>query len=546
MNAHHAANHAQPRPATASIAGVLVQQVLALPRAQLRAALIVLHDAVERSYPMEDGSAVTERCAGYWVPDGTLSRAVAQLVFPFAYDALGARQVRAQRVRALGYPVRRVAEGGGRGAYWHLPARGLEAGRDALAALRLLGHEPEAHRTCYVLGAPVAMPVVQRGRRAFLCCPEHQDDDPSALVNPSGAVWCFACARVVGIAAWGDGDTVQYRRVLGVRATHEAPPARAQRPPPAPGGVVQPVPTGAPHRGFLSAPPVSAFTRPYSVGACLRAGDPGPPPCRPQGRRPTGIVVREPGATSHVPPQPLGLVLGRRYEDQPAGRHRPGRYGLARTYSGCMDLLGVLRVAHRQHAGERAMDRALGGLAEAEHRGTDPRRYLPDLYASLDHHEHEAVREVAARGARGVVILQPTAFSAACTAWVGVDVDGVDRWPAEEDAVAAAVQVQTMLERHPVFSGRMGLVRTSSMGAQLVMQLEAARWSPAGFYGDPHVQQMLANLDAACLRILREHGMQGGHADPSVHAPGRMVRRPGPRADKAGNPAVARLVWATA
>lgn len=540
MAGQAAANHAPPQHARTQ-AGALVQHLCALPKAQLRAALLILADVADRSCPLEDGSALTERCAGYWVPDGTVSKVVAQLVFPYVYDALGAAKVPALRALTLGYPVRKVVQGRARGAHWHLPASGVQLARDALLAMRALGHAPEERSTSYELGAPVSLVVTPRGRRTWLHCPVHEDSDPSALVNPSGVVWCFACGRVVGLAAVHDGRA-QYRPVLGVRQPRvptTAPSAAAPSPAAAP-----PAAQHSP-RGFLSALPMYASILPYSLEAAMRAGSPGSVPYRPPGRRPTGIQIVQPAAECIIPPQPLGLVLGRRYADQPLGR-RSRAYGMARSYSSCMDLLDALRASQRQLAGERAWDRALTGSAEAEQRHADPRHWLPDLYVSLDHHAHQGVRAIPARGAAvEALVLQPTDFAPACTTWVGVDIDGIDGWPGEAQLVSAAQAIQAMLEQHPVFSGRMALVRTSAMGAQVVAQLATPRWAPAEFYAATHVQRLLANLDAVCLRLLHEHGVQGGHPDPTVHAPGRMVRRPGPRVDKSGAPTVARLVWAT-
>ena len=534
------ANHALPRKASAHV-GACVRQMLALPKAQLRASLLVLADAAERSLPLDDGGAVTERCAGYWVPDGTVSKLVAQLVFPHVYDALGAAKVTAAEARAMGYPARKVVQGRGRGAHWHLPAWGMQLARDALLALRVLGHVPEDHATSYKLAPPVRLPVTARGRRTWLHCPEHQDADPSALVNPSGVVWCFACARVVGIAAVHGGQA-QYRAVLGKRQP-EVPAPR--RPTQAPVQVLLPAVPGHSPGGFFCALPISATTRPYSLSAAVKAGSPGVQPHRPAGRRPTGLQVVEPGAECFITPQPLGLVLGRRFADQPLAR-RSRHYGMARSYSSCMDLLDALRASQRQLAGERAWGRAMTGCALAEQHHTDPRHWLPDLYISLDHHAHHSLRAIPARGAAlDALVLQPADFSPACTAWVGVDVDGIGGWPGEAQLVGAAQAIQSTLERHPVFSGRMALVRTSSQGAQVVAQLASPRWAPAEFYGAAHVQGMLAGLDAVCLRLLHQHGVQGGYPDPTVHAPGRMVRRPGPRVDKTGDPVVARLVWAT-
>lgn len=526
-------------------AGTFVQQICALPKAQIRAALLMVDDLVTRSFPAAVGWII-ERCASYWVPDGRISKLISQLIFPFVYDSAGAEKISAAQARDFGYPVRKVVAGQGRGSHWLLPAWGLELLQEAILALKVMGYEPEIPRISYELSpTPVTLSISFKGRRSWLNCPEHQDSNPSALINPSGVVWCFACARVVGIAGV-EGSIAQYRKVLGVKQpqTIKAPPT-ATGTSPAPGAPPAPQPPPSHIGGFFCAPPVSPVIQPYSLSRVLEAGSPGDAPHRPQGSRPTGLQILDPGAECFILPQPLGLVLGRRYADQPLDRyHRT--YGLSRSYSSCMDLLDVLRTANRQLAGPGADARAFTGSALAEQHSADPRHWLPDLYVSLDYQGHAGMRAFPARNsAVSANIVQPTDFFPICTTWVGVDIDGITDWPTHLTLIEAGKQIQATLEKHPAFSGRMGLVRTSFRGAQIVAQLSIPRWDPLEFYGATHVQRMLAGLDATCLRLLEEHGVLGGYADPTVHSAGRFIRRPGPRVDKSGSPTVSKLIWAT-
>jgi hypothetical protein len=280
-----------------------------------------------------------------------------------------------------------------------------------------------------------------------------------------------------------------------------------------------------------------------------RVGAPGDSPLFPARSGPTGLLVIDPDDLEgyHQPPQPHGFVLGRLYGDE--GVTRRSRRGMRRTYSGARDLLDLLRTAQRQNAGPRAWGRGEEALARYEQSSIrDHRGWLPDLFVSLDYHRHATTRAVRARnhGDREVYALVPDGFSASAGQWVGVDLDGFDAGPGDERALAeAARRIAAALERHPCFSGRMGLVRTSHLGVQIVAELAEARWDLRAFYDDAHVQRMLTGLDALCLREVRTAGFTGGHADASVHAPGRLVRRPGARRTKQGTLYVAHLVWAT-
>ena len=84
------------------------------------------------------------------------------------------------------------------------------------------------------------MDLFRRGRHNFIRCPdpEHEDKDPSALVNPDGSVYCFGptCQRIVAYVedvvpdpgSLGDGECrqVRARLVLDWRANRDL---RAER-----------------------------------------------------------------------------------------------------------------------------------------------------------------------------------------------------------------------------------------------------------------------------------------------------------------------------
>lgn len=500
-----------------------------LPKSQLRAALAMLADLAANARAVPDGRYVIERCAGYWCPSGSIPRAVAQLVFPFVYDLVRAKQISTKHAMTLDYTPRVVKEGQRRGFHWLIARAEVERAGDLVEALEGLGYVVE--RRTSRLGDPVLYQTTGRGKRTWMICPEHDDHAPSALVNPSGVVYCFGCARVVGMAEAANGG-VMYRPVL------RAAPAPATLPPAQPPRVET--------RPEVSAAPLPPARGPYSPELAAEAGSPGLPPRMNPLAKPTGILILlhgEMAQVCRVEPMKIGFVLGRRFGDE--GVTRKGRRGLARSYSSCRDLLDVLRSAQRRDAGPGAWGRGLDAFARHERSGLrDHRGFLPDLYVSLDHHEHASVRTIQIN--EDTTVLQPDGFTARCGRWVGVDLDGFASAPASDKGlVAAAETIRGMLERHPCFTGRMGLVRTSDRGVQVVAELAETRWDLDGFYRDPHVQRMLAGLDRVSLDAVRAAGFEGGHADTTVHAPGRLVRRPGPRRTKSGTVFVARLVYAT-
>lgn len=486
----------------------------------------MLTDFVANARTVDVQHVVIERCAGYWLPSGTMSRAMAYLVFPFVVDLFRAKKISTKQARDLGYLTRVLRIGQQRGFHWQIERKAIVRVRALVTTLHERGYTIE--RRSHPLGEEQILPC-KDGRRTWIRCPEHDDQDPSAVVNESGVVYCFACARVVGIARMIP-EGVSYRPFL-LRTPRERTPDAGPEDDPA-------------RRAPQAQTPVAPA--PYSVTQVEGAGTPGREPRHDPRARPTGIIVLhedEAGERYHAEPMPRGFILGRRFGDE--GVTRRGRRGLARTYSSGRDLLDILRSAQRQQGGEKAMARGLTAAAHHERSGLrDHRGFLPDLYVGLDLHAHTTTRTMSVADDRMVIV--PEGFVPACGRWVGVDLDGFSDAPMDNKGlVAAADEIRQLLERHPVFTGRMGLVRTSERGVQVVAELAETRWDLAGFYHDDHVRRMLAGLDRVCLDAVRRAGFEGGHADPTVHAPGRLVRRPGPRKTKLGTVYVARLVYAT-
>lgn len=508
-------------PASADAAAVL-----ALPRSQRAAAVEVVSDLARNARPVDAidrgrRCAAIERCARYYTPSGTMSEGVAEVVFPQVLALVGAREISAREAEAVGFPVRRA---GRRGRHYLLPDPSRPA--ELLAALDRLGLRREVSISSCTWGDPVQVATVTRGRATWTTCPCHDDRDPSCQINDSGLAYCYACARVVGRAVRTSADTASFSILL-----------RREGPPPAPRLV--------PTTGVHDCPGTgSASDLPYSTVMACAAGSPGT--LRPAGGSPTGARVLDAAGLvlGESTPMARGLVLGRRFGDGP--RQRAGRF--ARSYSSKRDLLDLLRSAQRRDAGPGARGRALEAEAAHERSGlADHRHFLPDRYVGLDEQAHRSVRSFARSTAtRDVEVLVPDDFGPVATRWVGVDLDGFERAPVGDAAlVLAAREIERAAEASPFFSGRVGVVRTSHLGVQVVLELARTRLDPEAFYQDRHVRAVLEATDALCLRAVRDAGFEGGHADPTVHAPGRYVRRPGPRKTKQGTAFVSRLAYAS-
>jgi len=546
-------------------------QIGHLPKAQRRAALIIAADLATHIFPLPGGGGLIERCAGYWLPMGTLSRGVSQLTFPLIYTTAGAVRRACREAEAEGLPTRHLQPGQRRGRFWHIPESGIQLVRETLELLKEDGLEPERTTAHYQLAPPILLPLHTYQKKLWVQCPEHDDAEPSALLNTSGCIYCFGCGKLTALGVVVSGEMVEYRRILSrdaapVAALSPASPAQKKV-----GNTVESVAVlhdtanqpPSTDRGFFCDLSLSATNGPYSIDAVLKAGAPSTHESAPRNRdrlRLVGVRVQTSERMIEVPPMPLGFVLGRRFGARPMYGHKKGKYGMQRAYSSCMDLLDVLRASQKRIPGAarkaKGWERELGQEAHAEVRlseagknKADPKHFLPDLYVSLDYQEWETCSSFSVEcreEGKEAWVLQPQNFQARAGKWVGVDIDGVQVMPGKDGLKRAGEKIQAMLEAHPAFSGRCGVVQTSSYGVQVVAELTRTRWDLRGFYADPNVRKMLGNLDAMCLGAFEQEGMVGGHADPTVHAPGRMMRRPGPRVDKRGASCISRLVYATA
>jgi hypothetical protein len=131
--------------------------------------------------------------------------------------------------------------------------------------------------------------------------------------------------------------------------------------------------------------------------------------------------------------------------------------------------------------------------------------------------------------------------------WIAADLDAFDDAPFDESALAAAgrrIESWTLLD--PALTGRVGVVRTSHLGIQIVAELARPRADPRRWRRTREAIELAERFETVALAECRAAGFVGGHADRTARAAGRYVRRPGPRIDKNDLPEVARLAFASA
>lgn len=511
-----------------------------LPKAQRQWALFFLQDIAGKLQRLPDDRLYIERSPGYY---GRTPESISRKLVPYLLgDALMGIQVSNRDAYAADLPLRKLTrESPYHGVHWVLPPGAATSAKALADHLTADGDEVPEGAFFWVLADPSAQPVqvVKKGKRTWMHCPEHDDRDPSALINDNGLIYCFGCGKIVGKAEQSSTGLL-YRKVLS------SSPGIQGRTEPAP---TTPVEVADDHMGVDLSTVRSTTTLPYSIFLADSAGSPGAPVAGVRGPA-VGMVgqgydeKRDQDFDLKKTIRAIGIVRCLRHSDRPLTRY--GKSGMSKGYAEKTDLLDVIRSANRATRGG-ALQRAQTKQAIAE--GLDHRHELPDRYAHLDWCRHTSVR-VVPLGARGKMrdlsLVKPEGFQVAATEWVGVDLDGFTSGPVNDSELLPAVEkIAKFLENHPSFSGRFGLIRTSHLGIQVVAQLKRVRWDPTSFYANSHVQRMLAALDHVVLEAVREAGMVGGHIDPSIHRAGRLFRLPGARVDKFGIACLSRLIYAT-
>jgi hypothetical protein len=204
-------------------------------------------------------------------------------------------------------------------------------------------------------------------------------------------------------------------------------------------------------------------------------------------------------------------------------------------------LLAVLAQADAAAARSGVLEAAQSGARLWETSGGDRREYVPDLYVSVD--LQRATRWRGFATAAGLRIVRPTGWRAVGTTHILVDLDGFSTAPEDSTGLVAAGQRLSALARlQPGLDGSVAVVRTSPGGVQLVFGLSEPQKDGRAWFSGPAGRALCAWADTQSLQAVRDCGFVGGHADQCVHAAGRMMRRPGPRITKTGQPYVSRLV----
>ena len=591
-----------------------LQAALRLASPSLRAAVLlvaedVLAHAVRIRGPVHHGAHVVERGPAYYAACGKLSSLQAARAVSMLVGELQVPRLPVDEVRQLGVPVRQLKPGRKRGRYLLLRPTTHKVLSRVVRSLRRDGTvPPEPTRAQPILGPAHAHEVTRRGRHRFIRCPdpEHEDKDPSALVNPDGAIYCFGCERLVGFTDddpyTGSLDTIRVRLVLDWRADRREKVKRDhhdhdegdesgildlggdqdQASMDADGadgsadgwcfedsltldGTTPACPRGcyADH-DYGDGPPAITDTaihvptpvtpeRPRIAIRVLNAapmghmGDPSDPLSSVQ--RYVERYKQEHGRSPQKTGLRLGYVLGKRM-----------RRGFRRTMSTTLDLLDIMRRAEGRECSVKArekhyrMEQTYLCRCETQNRTPDLYEVFPDQFVSL--HHHYALDFVESRFHEG---FYPTDFKPVAARWIGVDLDGLDmRWVGrviEDDVVVgfndglkgAAEAIERWCESRPELTGRMGMVRTSRDGVQVVVELAATRWTSSrepSPYETRALRVLHDQLDRVCLDSVHMAGATGGKIDRSIRAMGRYVRLPGPRT-KRGDLDYAVLVYAS-
>lgn len=644
------------------------------------AALLIAEDllthAIRVRGPVHHGANVVERGPAYYAACGKLPEGLARQAVSMLVRELAIPRIPVEQVRQLGVPVRQLKPGKHRGRYLLIRPSAHQGLTHATRILRRDGvTPPEPTRPQPILGPGRKVDIVRRGRHSFIRCPdpEHEDKDPSALVNPDGAVYCFGpcCQRIVAYVedvvpdpqSLGEGEyrQVRARLVLDWRANRdlraerrardlereiraakgtgptgsattgagsatgavegdpadaahtEAPTTREMNEDDVFAMLTQPAPAPAdrgagPHRGCYAgassggpsksiedtaihgaATPTPAQRKiairvagrsgltpfapiwssvPAGARAMTHIGDPADPhqrvretvdekrqqrlerrrDARDEARKAAGKppVNRKAKSKRVAGPVCTDLCMG-----YVTAKKSPGWF--RRTLSSQLDLLDILRRAQRRNCTEvewtRAVNAELTCMSRVE---SDPNLIydltdvLPDLYVTLHHHIGIDWRETRWGG------LAPRSYKPAAVRWIGVDLDrlsGLFTGELEKrtplDLTSAARAIERWCESRVELTGRIGFVRTSSTGVQVVAELAATRWTElANPYQDPALVRLHDQLDAVCLEAVRAAGATEGKIDRSIRAPGRYIRLPGPRA-KFNRPEFAELIYAS-
>ncbi len=502
------------------------------PRLQ-EIALFIMQDIVLHAKQSFQNCRYLERTPTYYAQFPFSS---VQVVLRYLFGQMFPAYSRSVRdIRTMGFFVRDLTPESPRyGTHYLFPSDVPDFLKLLLDALAKDGIVPPPGMYSPKLGEPLTVSLITRGQRQYLVCPAHDDKDPSAMVQTNGFVYCYACNRRVGFMEGG-----MYRPLLGwtgspTNHTPNHPPATDPQP-----------------KAYLRDPGLAANVT-FS-DSLFSAGSPTTAP--PKLLAPTGVRGHDPitGDAWQRPPRPIGLVLAKRHGDRSATRY--GKTGMHKTMSSHMDVLDLLssadtrwRKTDETAKGWEAFSTPLLKTLRIAPKHADRRTILPDLYFSLDWQAGSELRSQPTKTRSGdpLEVLSWSKYTAHSGQWVAFDLDKFSDSEATPATLqAAGERIQYMLEENPLFTGRIGIVRTSHLGIQVFAELSEARADLHAFYDHPDVQALLSQLGQMMLEEMHEAGFSGGHLDPTSHQPGRFFRRPGPRIDKRGMLYISRLVYRT-
>lgn len=237
---------------------------------------------------------------------------------------------------------------------------------------------------------------------------------------------------------------------------------------------------------------------------------------------------QEPPTCSPVPPVVGVRLLGTLWNG-----------GMVRTASKAGSAERVLAAAARQSGTEAAALRLEAGAAQwyaSDEQGH--RDFVPELLASVDELRPKTWQEMQVRGH---TVYRPASWRVCRVTHLLVDLDAFTAWPLGDSTLAkAGERIAQRATGAGGFTGQVSIVRTSPGGVQLLFEL--AEPAGPGWYRTAEARQLRAVAEQWSLQEVRAAGFEGGHADRCAHAPGRMMRRPGPRITKDGVPFISTLV----
>jgi hypothetical protein len=557
----------------------------------------VLAHAVRVRGPVHHGAHVVERGPAYYASCGKLSSLQAARAVSMLVGELQVPRLPVDEVRQLGVPVRQLKPGRRRGRYLLIRSTAYKVLSRVVRSLRRDGTvPPEPTRAQPILGPVHAHELTRRGRHPFIRCPdpEHEDRDPSALVNPDGAIYCFGCQRLVGFteddAHSGSRDTIRVRLVLDWRADRREKVKRDPRETDPRdhdhgdedgsgildlGGDHADLDLDGDQRGVASlgadgavvdwcfedsltldvAPATSprgcyadrdcADGRPTLADTAIHV----PTPATPE-RPKIAIRVLEAAPMGHMGDPADPLIHVQRYVEQHKEKYgrapkkafmrlgyvigKRSRRGFRRSLSTTLDLLDIMRRAEGRECSVKArekhyrMEQTYLSGCEQRNEKADMRELFPDRFVSL--HHHHALDYVESSFHAGSY---PTRFDPAAARWIGVDLDGLQMQRTTGAKLKRAAEaIERWCESRSELTGRMGFVRTSRDGVQVVVELAATRWTSCGEpspYETRSLRALHDQLDRVCMESVHAAGATGGKIDRSIRSMGRYVRLPGPR-----------------